>query len=48
MSLELVLDYYLAALPYRNMIVGIGLDLLETDRPLLFFEEVFSRARASR
>lgn len=45
MSSESALDHYLAALPYREMIIGIGLDSLETDRPPLLLGEVFSRAR---
>lgn len=45
MSPESALDHYLAALPYRDMIIGVGLDSLETDNPPLLFEEVFSRAR---
>lgn len=45
MSPESALDHYLAALPYRDMIIGVGLDSLETDHPPLLFGEVFSRAR---
>ncbi|KAE8389350.1 hypothetical protein BDV23DRAFT_99307 [Aspergillus alliaceus] len=45
MSPESAMSHYTDALPYRDMIVGIGLDSLETDRPPLLFEEVFRRAR---
>ncbi|RDW69323.1 hypothetical protein BP6252_08343 [Coleophoma cylindrospora] len=37
--------HYEAALPYRNMIVGIGLDSNEYGRPPLLFQDVFTRAR---
>ncbi len=43
---ESAMQHYLAALPYRGMIVGIGLDSNEVDRPPVLFEEVFARARA--
>ncbi|KAF7592532.1 hypothetical protein BBP40_012756 [Aspergillus hancockii] len=46
MSPESAVSHYIDALPYRDMIIGIGLDSLETDRPPLLFENVFSRARA--
>jgi len=36
---------YEAALPYKNMIIGIGLDSDEKDRPPLLFEELFLRVR---
>ncbi|KAK4949528.1 hypothetical protein LTR10_012146 [Elasticomyces elasticus] len=42
---EDAMAHYLAALPYRNMIVGIGLDSYEVDRPPSLFAEVFARAR---
>lgn len=45
MSPESALEHYLAPLPYRDMIIGVGSDSLETDRPPLLFGEVFSRAR---
>ncbi|GLA09372.1 hypothetical protein AnigIFM60653_011452 [Aspergillus niger] len=45
MSPESAMEHYLQALPYRDMIVGIGLDSLEVDRPPLLFEDVFLRAR---
>lgn len=38
-------EHYENLLPYRDDIIGIGLDSLETNRPPLLFEEVFSRAR---
>ncbi|KAK3636935.1 hypothetical protein LTR56_012595 [Elasticomyces elasticus] len=43
---EEAMAHYLAALPYRDMIVGIGLDSYEVDRPPSLFAEVFARARA--
>lgn len=39
------LDHYLAALDYRDMIVGVGLDSNEAERPPMLFEEIFDRAR---
>ena len=39
------MEHYKAALPYRDMIIGIGLDSNEYDRPPSLFEEVFSLAR---
>lgn len=33
------------ALPYREMIVGIGLDSNEYDRPPVLFDEIYRRAR---
>jgi adenosine deaminase len=46
MSPESAMEHYEAALPYRDMIVGIGLDSDEYLRPPSLFEKVFSRARA--
>lgn len=46
MSPESAMEHYLAALPYRDMIVGIGLDSNEDGRPPMLFNEVFTRARA--
>ena len=40
------MEHYLAALKYRHMIVGIGLDSNEKDRPPMLFDEVFTRARS--
>jgi adenosine deaminase len=40
------MQHYLAALPYRDMIAGIGLDSNEDQRPPLLFEEIYLRARA--
>lgn len=40
------LEHYLASLPYRDMIVGIGLDSNEDQRPPSLFEEIYQRARA--
>ena len=39
------MNHYKAALPYRDMIAGIGLDSNEYRRPPLLFQEVFSLAR---
>ena len=38
-------EHYAAAQPYRDMIVGIGLDSNERDRPPALFEHVFRKAR---
>lgn len=45
LSPELAMEHYKAALPYRDIIIGIGLDSNEEDRPPALFEEVFSLAR---
>ncbi|PCG90208.1 Adenosine/adenine deaminase [Penicillium occitanis (nom. inval.)] len=45
LSPEDAMDHYKAALPYRDMIAGIGLDSNEYQRPPLLFQEVFSLAR---
>ncbi|KAK5164374.1 uncharacterized protein LTR77_010070 [Saxophila tyrrhenica] len=45
-SPESAMEHYLAALNYRDMIVGVGLDSNEDRRPPKLFEEVFARARA--
>lgn len=39
------MEHYKAALPYRDMIIGIGLDSNEYDRPPSLFEEIFLLAR---
>jgi adenosine deaminase len=39
------MEHYKAALPYRDMIVGIGLDSCEEDRPPSLFDELFTLAR---
>lgn len=39
------MEHYRAALPYRDIIIGIGLDSNEEDRPPILFEELFSQAR---
>lgn len=39
------MEHYDAALKYRDMIVGIGLDSNEVDRPPSLFDEIFVRAR---
>lgn len=46
MSLESALENYVAALPYKDMIVGIGLDSDEHDNPPSKFAELYRRARA--
>jgi adenosine deaminase len=40
------MEHYIASLPYRDMIVGIGLDSNEDQRPPSLFEEIYLRARA--
>jgi adenosine deaminase len=45
LSLESAMDHYIAALDYRDMIVGIGLDSNEDQRPPMLFNELFTRAR---
>ncbi|KAK0253597.1 hypothetical protein LTR91_019867 [Friedmanniomyces endolithicus] len=42
---ESAMEHYTAALGYRHMIVGAGLDSNEDQRPPMLFEEVFIRAR---
>ncbi|KUJ17253.1 putative adenosine deaminase [Mollisia scopiformis] len=44
-SPESATEHYKAAQPYRDMIVGIGLDSCEEDRRPSLFEEVFAQAR---
>ena len=39
------MEHYKAALPYRDMIVGIGLDSVESGRPPSLFEDVYAQAR---
>lgn len=39
------MEHYLAALEYRHMIDGIGLDSNEDQRPPVMFDGIFSRAR---
>jgi adenosine deaminase len=45
-SVESGMEHYLASLKYRDMIVGIGLDSNEDQRPPSLFEEIYVRARA--
>jgi adenosine deaminase len=45
-SPESGMEHYIASLPYRDMIVGIGLDSNEDQRPPSLFEEIYLRARA--
>ncbi|GAB7334746.1 hypothetical protein MBLNU13_g06678t1 [Cladosporium sp. NU13] len=40
------MEHYLASLSYRDMIVGIGLDSNEDQRPPSLFEEIYLRARS--
>ncbi|KAF7185231.1 putative deaminase [Pseudocercospora fuligena] len=44
-SPESAMECYEAALPYRDMIIGIGLDSNEDNRPPNLFKDVFSRAK---
>lgn len=44
--LEAAIEHYPMALPYRDMIVGIGLDGNEYDRPPILFEHLYLCARA--
>lgn len=39
------MDHYKAALKYRDMIIGVGLDSNERDRPPALFDEVYTLAR---
>lgn len=45
LSPESAMEHYKAALPYHDIIVGIGLDSNEEDRPPALFDEVFALAR---
>jgi adenosine deaminase len=45
MSTESAMETYKAALLYKDMIVGIGLDSNEDDRPPSLFEDIFTLAR---
>ncbi|KAM0288340.1 hypothetical protein ACHAO9_007244 [Fusarium lateritium] len=45
MSAESAMEHYEAVLPYREMVVGIGLDSDENDRPPSMFAEVYNKAR---
>ena len=45
-SPQSAMEHYLAALDYRDMIIGIGLDSNEYQRPPVLFQDVFVRARA--
>jgi len=45
-SLESGMEHYLASLAYRDMIVGIGLDSNEDQRPPSLFEDIYLCARA--
>jgi adenosine deaminase len=45
MSPDSAMEHYKAALPYRDMIAGIGLDSNEYKRPPNLFQDVFTLAR---
>ncbi|KAF4452307.1 adenosine deaminase [Fusarium austroafricanum] len=45
MSPESAMEHYGAVLQYRDMVVGIGLDSDENDRPPSMFAELYSKAR---
>ncbi len=45
LSPESAMEHYELSLPYRDIIVGIGLDSNEFDRPPELFSEVYLRAR---
>jgi adenosine deaminase len=45
-SPESAMEHYIAALDYRDMIIGVGLDSNEVGRPPVLFQEVFARARS--
>ncbi|RGP81285.1 adenosine deaminase [Fusarium longipes] len=45
MSVESAIETYESVLPYKDMVIGIGLDSDENDRPPLMFAEVYNRAR---
>ncbi|EKJ72952.1 hypothetical protein FPSE_06848 [Fusarium pseudograminearum CS3096] len=44
-SVKSAMETYESVLPYKDMVVGIGLDSDENDRPPLMFAEVYNRAR---
>jgi adenosine deaminase len=44
-SPESAMEHYEAALKYHDMIIGIGLDSDEADRPPSIFDDIFIRAR---
>ena len=46
LSAESAMETLLASLPYKNWIVGVGLDSDEKNNPPIKFAEVFARARA--
>lgn len=45
LSPESAMEHYEAMLPYRDMVVGIGLDSDENDNPPRLFDDVFALAR---
>jgi len=46
MSAESAMETYIAALPYRDKFIGVGLDSDERDNPPEKFSQVFARAKA--
>ncbi|KAF5565598.1 adenosine deaminase [Fusarium phyllophilum] len=44
-SPDSAMEHYKAALPYRDMIIGIGLDSNEHKRPPILFKEIFQQAK---
>ncbi|GKU08136.1 adenosine deaminase [Fusarium langsethiae] len=45
MPVESARETYESVLAYKDMVIGIGLDSDENDRPPLMFEEIYNRAR---
>ncbi|CAG9982263.1 unnamed protein product [Clonostachys byssicola] len=45
LPVESAMEHYQAVLPYRDMVVGIGLDSDETNRPPSLFADIFALAR---
>jgi adenosine deaminase len=45
MSVESAWETYKAMLPYKDMVIGIGLDSDENDRPPSLFADLYTRAR---
>ncbi|RBR09630.1 uncharacterized protein FIESC28_09742 [Fusarium coffeatum] len=45
MSVESAWETYQAMLPYRDMVIGIGLDSDENDRPPALFADLYTRAQ---
>ncbi|KAL0934818.1 adenosine deaminase [Colletotrichum truncatum] len=45
MPVESAMEHYQAVLPYRDMVIGIGLDSDENDRPPSMFSDIYNQAR---